>query len=64
MSGRRRFSRDMELPHSSQTAGQVECGTSVEGNYAVIWTDNAKLRLAVVEGKNSASLYQWWRDKG
>ncbi|ORB33570.1 hypothetical protein [Mycobacterium persicum] len=50
--------------NSSQTAGQVECGTSVEGNYAVIWTDNAKLRLAVVEGKNSASLYQWWRDKG
>lgn len=51
--------------NSSQSAGQVECGTSVEGDPTVIWTDNAKLRLAVVEGKGQdiASLYQWWSDK-
>ncbi len=51
--------------NSSQGAGQVACGTSVEGNPTVIWTDNAKLRLAVVEGKGQdiASLYQWWSDK-
>ena len=51
--------------NSGQTSGQVECGTSVEGNPAVIWTDNAKLRLACVEGKGQdiASLYQWWSDK-
>jgi hypothetical protein len=51
--------------NSSQTAGQVECATSVESKPTVIWTDNAKLRLAVVEGKGKdiASLYQWWSDK-
>jgi hypothetical protein len=50
---------------SNQTAGQVECATSVEGNPTVIWTDNAKLRLALVEGKGNdiASLFQWWGDK-
>ncbi len=53
------------LGNSSQTAGQVECATSVEGKPTVIWTDNAKLRLAVVEGsgKDIASLYRWWGDK-
>jgi hypothetical protein len=49
--------------NTNQPAGQVECGTSVEGKPSVIWTDNAKLRLAIVEGKDSASLYQWWLDK-
>jgi len=48
---------------SNQTGGQVECATNVDGQPAVIWTDNAKLRLAVVEGSDISSLYQWWAHK-
>jgi len=48
---------------AGQPAGQVECATSVAGKPAVIWTDHAKLRFGVVEGKDSASLFKWWTDK-
>jgi hypothetical protein len=48
--------------NSNQTAGQVECGTAKENNteFAVIWTDNAKLRAAAVGGSDIGSLYKWW----
>ncbi|OBK25429.1 hypothetical protein A5634_26485 [Mycobacterium asiaticum] len=51
--------------NSGQTAGQVECATSVENVATVIWTDNTKLRLGVVEGngKDIAGLYNWWSAK-
>ena len=46
--------------NSSQVAGQIECGKSVDGQAAIIWTDTAKPWLAIVHGKDSASLYKWW----
>jgi hypothetical protein len=48
--------------NSSQVAGQIECGKSVDGQSAIIWTDTAKPWLAIVHGKDSASLYQWWHN--
>ncbi len=49
--------------NANQPAGLVQCATSVEGKPSIIWTDNAKLRIALVEGRDGPSLYQWWRDK-
>jgi hypothetical protein len=48
---------------SSNSAGQVECVTMPENSAAVIWSDNAKLRLSAVIGSDMASLYQWWAKK-
>jgi hypothetical protein len=49
---------------SGQTAGQVECGTAKDDNTPVVlWTDNAKLRVAAVSGSDITSLYQWWTKK-
>lgn len=47
--------------YRDQTAGLVECGASVAGKPAVIWTDDDKLRLGIVEGGDIDALYRWWR---
>jgi hypothetical protein len=49
-----------------QPAGQVECGTTNSDGTEVamvVWTDNAKLRAALIGGTDMASLYQWWSTK-
>jgi hypothetical protein len=52
---------------SAKNGGQVECGTIQpdSGTTApvVVWSDNAKLRLAVIQGTDINSLYQWWKAK-
>ncbi|ODR02394.1 hypothetical protein BST27_26435 [Mycobacterium intermedium] len=47
--------------YRDQTAGLVECAASVEGNPAVIWTDDDHRRLGIVEGDDIDTLYRWWR---
>jgi len=51
---------------SGKTGGQVECGSISDSNTTlavVMWTDNSKLRAAVVTGPNISTLYQWWKTK-
>src|SRR5581483_3746467 len=53
---------------STTNGGQVECGTiqldSATTAPVVVWTDNSKLRLGIVQGTSIDSLYQWWKAKG
>ena len=49
-----------------KNGGQRECGTATSGStkYAVVlWSDNSKLRTALVMGSDITSLYQWWKAK-
>lgn len=46
----------------AKDGGQVECGTT-EGQAAVVWSDNSKLRVAAVTGSDINSLYTWWKQK-
>jgi hypothetical protein len=50
---------------SNQAAGRVACGTTSDDSsiYAIAWTDNAKLRAAVVIGPEITDLYRWWSSK-
>jgi hypothetical protein len=49
--------------NSTDVAGWVACGT-FNGTAEVIWTNNAKDLLGVIEGNDLADLYQWWQTNG
>lgn len=51
------------LVNSNEIAGWLACGT-YEDIPEIIWTNNAKNLLAVVEGRDISSLYQWWQTNG
>jgi hypothetical protein len=50
---------------STDTAGQVACGT-YQGQAEVIWTTDAKNVMSLIRASNTdvPSLYQWWRSYG
>ncbi|MDT5351154.1 MAG: hypothetical protein QOH91_4441 [Mycobacterium sp.] len=50
---------------STDTAGQVACGT-YQGQAEVIWTTDAKNVMSLIRATNgdTAALYQWWRTNG
>jgi len=51
------------LGNSNEIAGWLACGT-YKDIPEIIWTNNAKNVLAVVEGRDISSLYQWWQTNG
>ncbi|OBK95094.1 hypothetical protein A5645_13760 [Mycobacterium asiaticum] len=51
---------------SGKTGGQVECATMTLNSVThpiVVWSDESKLRVAMIVGADMDGLYQWWRTK-
>lgn len=51
---------------SGKTGGQVECATMTLDSVThpiVVWSDESKLRVAMIVGTDMEGLYQWWRTK-
>lgn len=51
---------------SGKTGGQVECATMTLNSVThpiVVWSDESKLRVAMIVGTDMDGLYQWWRTK-
>lgn len=51
---------------NGQTGGQVECATITKDSVKhaiVVWSDNSKLRVAMIVGTDMTTLYQWWKAK-
>jgi hypothetical protein len=49
--------------NSTDIAGWVTCGT-FNGTAEIVWTNNAKGVLGVIEGNDLADLHQWWQTSG
>lgn len=49
--------------NSNEIAGWVACGTFNDTS-EIIWTDNAKGTLGVIEGRDLDALHKWWQTNG